>query len=118
MTTTRFSIACDPGAVVITHIRFTEGTETKKRPAVVLTDSSYHDSRADAVVVALSTQRGAIYYGDCDLHDWRDAGLPRPTKAKGVIQTIDRSTIERRLGVLSSSDLDRVKGSVRLILRL
>ena len=118
MTTTRFLTPCDPGAVVITRIRFTEGTETKKRPAVVLTDSSYHDSRADAVVVALSTQRGAIYYGDCDLHDWRDAGLPRPTKAKGVIQTIDRSTIERRLGALSSSDLDRVKGSVRLILCL
>lgn len=116
--TTPSSIPCDPGAVVITRIRFAEGTETKKRPAVVLTDSSYHDSRADAIVVALSTQRGAVYYGDCDLHDWREAGLPRPTKAKGVIQTIERSTIERRLGALSSSDLDRVKEGVRLILCL
>lgn len=116
--TTPSSIPCDPGAVVITRIRFTEGTETKKRPAVVLTDSSYHDSRADAIVVALSTQRGTVYYGDCDLHDWRESGLPQPTKAKGVIQTIDRSTIERRLGALSSSDLDRVRESVRLILCL
>ena len=118
MTTTRSSIPCDPGVVVLTHIRFAEGTETKKRPAVVLTDSSYHASRADAIVVALSTQRGAVYYGDCDLQDWREAGLPRPTKAKGVIQTIDRSSIERCLGALSSSDLDRVKESVRLILCL
>jgi mRNA interferase MazF len=116
--TTLSSIPCDPGAVVITRIRFTEGTETKKRPVVVLTDRSYHDSRADAIVVALSTQRGAVYYGDCDLHDWREAGLPLPTKAKGVIETIDRSKIERRLGVLSSSDLHRVKESVCLILCL
>ena len=118
MTTTRSSILCDPGAVVVTRIRFAEGTGTKRRPAVVLTDSPYHDSRADAIVVALSTQRGASYYGDCDLYDWRDAGLPRPTKAKGVLQTIDRSTIERQLGTLSSSDLDRVRDSVRLILCL
>jgi mRNA interferase MazF len=118
MTTTRFSIPCDPGAVVITRIRFTEGTETKKRPAVVLTNSSYHTSRADAIVMALSTQRGAAYYGDCDLADWRVAGLPQPTKAKGVIQTIDRATIEKRLGTLSPSDFDRVKESVRLVLCL
>ena len=118
MTTTRSSIPCDPGVVVLTRIRFAEGTETKKRPAVVLTNSQYHDSRADAIVVALSTQRGAMYYGDCDLQEWREAGLPRATKAKGVIQTIDRSTIERRLGALSPSDFDRVKEAVRLILCL
>jgi mRNA-degrading endonuclease toxin of MazEF toxin-antitoxin module len=116
--TTPSSILCDPGAVVLARIRFTEGTAAKKRPAVVLTDGLYHDSRADAIVVALSTQRAATYYGDCDLADWRVAGLPQPTKAKGVIQTIDRSTIERRLETLSSADLDRVKQSARLILCL
>jgi mRNA interferase MazF len=116
--TTPSSIPCDPGAVVITRIRFAEGTATKKRPAVVLTDGSYHDSRADAIVVALSTQRAATYYGDCDLADWQMAGLPQPTKAKGIIQTVDRSTIERRLGTLSPADFDRVEESVRLILCL
>lgn len=116
--TTPSSIPCDPGAVVITRIRFAEGTATKKRPAVVLTDGSYHDSRADAIVVALSTQRAATYYGDCDLADWQMAGLPQPTKAKGIVQTVDRATIERRLGTLSPADFDRVKDSVRLILCL
>jgi mRNA interferase MazF len=116
--TTPSSIPCDPGAVVITRIRFAEGTATKKRPAVVLTDGSYHDSRADAIVVALSTQRAATYYGDCDLADWQMAGLPQPTKAKGIIQTVDRSTVERRLGTLSPADFERVKESVRLILCL
>ena len=88
MTTTRFSIPCDPGVVVLTRIRFAEGTETKKRPAVVLTDSSYHASRADAIVVALSTQRGAVYYGDCDLQDWREAGLPDRQKPRALFRQL------------------------------
>ncbi len=112
------STDCEPGAVVVVRIRFAEGTGTKKRPAVVLTDSPYHGSRADAIVVALSTQRRAGYYGDCDLLDWRTAGLPQPTKAKGVVQTIQRTTVERRLGMLSQADFDRVKTSVHLILGL
>ena len=116
--TTRFSMPCDRGDVVIVRIRFTDGEGTKKRPAVIVSGEDYHESRSDAVMVALSTQRAVPYFGDCDLLEWRQAGLPQPTKAKGVIQTIDRSTIETRLGALSSGDYARVQDSIRGILGL
>lgn len=116
--TTPFSTLYEPGAVVSVRIRFTSGGGIKRRPAVVLTDDKYHQSRADAIVVALSTRVGVTYYGDCDLVNWRQAGLPLPTKAKGVVETIARSTVERRYGTLSPTDLRRVQDSVRLILGL
>jgi len=103
---------------VLVRFRFTGGQGTKRRPAVILTGDHYHNSRADAVMLALSTRRGDHYFGDCEIVDWQGAGLPQPTKAKGVIQTIEQRTVESRLGTLSANDFTRVKQSVRDILGL
>ena len=118
MTTTRFSTTYEPGAVVLVPFKFADGEATKKRPAVVLSVEAYHASRLDTVIVALTTNTRDSYYGDCNLNDWRAAGLPKPTKAKGVIQTMERQMIERRLGTLSAADLNSVKQSLRDILGL
>ncbi|MBN2456548.1 MAG: type II toxin-antitoxin system PemK/MazF family toxin [Sedimentisphaerales bacterium] len=107
-----------PGNVIIVRIRFTIGNITKRRPAVILTGTDYHNSRADAIVIALSTQVGNSYYGDYILKDWQTAGLPQPTKAKGVVETIDRTTIEQTLGNLSNNDFKNLKDCVRSILEL
>ncbi len=118
MTTTRFSTVCEPGAVVLVLFRFADGQAAKKRPAAILTGDAYHNSRMDAVMIALTTNLTDHYVGDCDLLDWQQAGLPQPTKSKGVIQTIERRMIDKRLGTLTSADLQRVKDSLRSILGL
>jgi hypothetical protein len=83
-----------------------------------MSGDDYHASRADAVVVALTTNMRGSYFGDCDLIDWQSAGLPRPSKAKGVIQTVEQATIERQYGKLAAPDFARVKDSIRRILEL
>lgn len=108
----------EPGTVVMVRIRFTAGSETKRRPAVILTGDDYHNSRADAIVVALSAQLANSYYGDYVLSDWRAAGLPQPSKAKGIIQTVDRATIERTFGTLSRRDLINLRKCIRSMLGL
>ena len=118
MTPTPSTIRFEPGTVVRVLIRFTSGQRTKKRPAVVLTSTPYHASRSDAIVLALSSQVGASYHGDCELVDWLSAGLPLPTKAKGVIETVDRLSIDHQYGILTADDLERIKDSVRTILGL
>jgi mRNA interferase MazF len=108
----------DPGTVVAVRIRFSDGVGVKRRPAVVLSDHPYHASRADAIVVALTTQMHTDYYGDCDIRDWREAGLPAASRSKGVIQTIERRAIERAYGTLSLLDFSRLQDSIRQILSL
>lgn len=115
---TTSSIHYDPGDVVMVRIRFTAGDRTKKRPAVILTSEDYHNSRADAVVVAVSCQCNTSYYGDYMFSDWKAAGLPLPSKAKGVIETIDRATIERTFGTLSQKDFNNLKDCTRSMLGL
>jgi len=115
---TTSSITYDPGDVVKVRIRFTAGDITKRRPAVILTGADYHKSRADTVVVAVSCQLGNSYYGDYVLEDWKTAGLPLSSKAKGVIETIDRNTIEGTFGKLSNRDFRQLKTCLRTMLGL
>lgn len=107
-----------PGDVVLVRIKFTANDQTKKRPAVILTNDNYHNSRADAIVVALSSKIDNPYYGDYYLLDWQSAGLPKPSKAKGIIETIDRTTIEKTFGTLSSNDFINLKDCIRTMLCL
>ena len=108
----------DRGDVVAVNIRFSAGEGVKRRPVVVLTGDDYHSSRADAIVIALTTNLSGSRFGDCDLVDWAIAGLPLPTRAKGTLSTIERATIEKRYGSLTAGDLSRVRESVRGILDL
>jgi mRNA interferase MazF len=107
-----------PGNVVMVRIKFTANDRTKRRPAVILTNDNYHNSRADAIVVALSSRLDNPYYGDYELSDWQAAGLPQPSKAKGIIQTIDRTTIEQTFGTLSDNDYNNLKDCIRTMLCL
>ena len=112
------TIRIEPGAVVRVEIRFTEGQGKTRRPAVVLSGDAYHASRIDTVVLALSSQMDVSYYGDCDLLDYRGAGLSAPTKAKGVIQTVAQASIDYQYGSLTADDFERIKDSLREILNL
>lgn len=112
------TIPIEPGAVVRVEIRFTEGQRKKRRPAVVLSGDAYHGSRADTVVLALSSKMDVTYHGDCELLDYKGAGLTAPTKAKGVIETVTQTSIDLRYGLLTTEDFERIKNSVREILNL
>ena len=113
MTTTLFSTTCEPGAVVYVNFRFAGQAGTKPRPVVVLSVNDYHASRIDAVILALTTKMDDSYFGDCELEDWQSANLPKPSKAKGVIQTIEQRSIRNRLGTLSANDYNRIKAALR-----
>ena len=100
-------------------MKFTDGSGSKPRPAVVVSSSQYHSVRQDAVIVALTSQTdGREYFGHCEIQAWEAAGLKCSTVAKGVIATVQRTAIRRELGTLAENDYDRVKDSLRSILAL
>lgn len=77
----------------------------------------YHAQHADAIVVALTTNKDN-HYGDCFLGDWKAAGLPQATKAKAFVTTVDRGTFDRKVGMLSATDFERLRDSIRMVLGL
>ena len=70
------------------------------------------------MIVPLTTRMSSAYFGDYDLVDWASAGLPQRSRAKGVLATIERATIEKLYGKLSDQDLDGIKSSLRSMLDL
>ncbi|MCH7930550.1 MAG: type II toxin-antitoxin system PemK/MazF family toxin [Proteobacteria bacterium] len=113
------SIPCNRGDVVLVPFKFADNDNIKRRPGIVVSVSAYHGTRADAIFVGLTTQGlNRQFFGDYVIRDWRAAGLPRQSKAKGVIQTIDRSVVVQRIGTLTPEDMTRLEATIRAILGL
>lgn len=112
---TTSTTALSPGTVVRVRIRFTSGTGSKIRPALVLTGTEYHDSRRDAIVLPLTSNRAVFYPADYDLADWQSAGLPVASKVKCSPETIERSSIAGIFGQVSANDLARIREGLRAV---
>lgn len=92
------------GDIVICQFPFTSGVVSKVRPALVL-----FDLEEDVLIcrVTSAQNRGSL---DVVLVDWKAAGLLRPSVARlDRVVTAEKSVLIRRLGVLSSRDMESVR---------
>ncbi|MBL8504619.1 MAG: type II toxin-antitoxin system PemK/MazF family toxin [Rhodocyclaceae bacterium] len=94
------------GEVVLVPFPFTDQSGTKKRPAVIVSASSYHAGRRDLVIMAITSQvRTPLGFGEALVNDWQAAGLIKPSVLKPVFATIEQGLVIRTLGALSAADL-------------
>lgn len=97
----RFSL----GDVVLVPFPFTDQSGTKKRPAVVVSSSSYNASRRDIVIMAITSQvRQPLAFGEALVADWQAAGLIKQSVLKPVFTTIEQHLVIRTMGRLSAAD--------------
>jgi len=92
------------GDVFICEFPFTSGAASKIRPALVL-----FDLQQDAIVCRITSvlRTGPL---DVRLNDWRTAGLLKPSIARlDRIVSAEKAVFLRRLGALSTPDLDAVR---------
>lgn len=106
------------GDVVLAHVVFTDGTSTKKRPAIVVSGSKYHKEREEIIVIAISSNTKRTLFGDVLLQEWQRAGLLYPSTATGIFFTIKKDLVEKRLGTLTSADLTAVEKNLNEVLEL
>ena len=92
------------GEIFICQFPFTAGTESKIRPALVL-----FDLQQDAVICRVTSviRTGTL---DVTLHNWKAAGLLKPSVARlDRLVTAEKTIFLRRLGVLGAADLAAVR---------
>jgi len=106
------------GDVVLVEFVFSDELGTKLRPAVIVSSSAYIKSRQEIVIAALTSNVARHLLGDHIVADWRGAGLLFPSVVTGIIRTVKRSMIRRKLGSLAQPDLDAVSGALRRSLGL
>ena len=94
------------GDVVVAAFRGSE--QTKIRPAVVLSTAVYHH-RPDVVIGLITTQAPQpVTPTDCELIDWRQAGLHQPSFFRLYAVTLTQREV-RPIGRLSDTDWQSVR---------
>ena len=90
------------GDVVLVPFPFSDQTTAKKRPAVIISSSTYNDTSRDIVIMAITSQaRGNIGIGECMIEGWQSAGLLKSSAIKSAISTIEQGLVLKILGRLS-----------------
>lgn len=99
--------AYERGDIVLVPFPFTDQTTTKKRPAVIISSNNYNNASPDIVIMAITSQTEKTFrIGECMIRKWEEAGLLKPSSIKPAISTIEQKLVLKKLGRLSSEDLD------------
>lgn len=106
------------GDVVLVGFVFAEESGKKFRPAAVVSAPAYHRARQEVVVVAITSNIRRRLFGDHLITDWKGAGLLFPSVATGILRTIKRAMIGRKLGSLAKADLEAIDRELRRCLGL
>jgi mRNA interferase MazF len=110
------------GRVVVVDVPFSDFTETKRRPALILSAEVLHSKLPDVIVCPISSQ--PRYFdrpgpGDQPLRHWKRIGLRHPSTARtSKILSVEKKLVARNLGTLPGEDLQQVEETLRNTLGL
>ena len=100
------------GDVYLADVVFTDGSEIKKRPVVIVSGKEYNNKRDEIIVSAITSNIIRKIYGDIPIKNWSEAGLLYPSVATGLLFTIKKDLLGKRLGNLSEVDLIDLNNSI------
>jgi len=112
----------DRGQVVVVDVPFSNGTGTKPRLALIVSDRSFHISLPDVIVCPISSQ--PRYYakpgpGDCPIRTWRALNLRYASTVRvSKILSVDKKIIRKKLGILAQADMADVVSALAAALRI
>ncbi|GBC94416.1 hypothetical protein HRbin16_00197 [bacterium HR16] len=105
------------GDVILVSIAFSGATGYKKRPAVIISTDAFNLAGTKLIVAAVTSNISPPFRpGDTLLNDWNEAGLLKPSAVRGVLATVDKLDVIRRLGRLSNDDFTLVMEGIGSIL--
>lgn len=101
-----------PGDILLIPFPFTDLTDAKQRPAVVLSSSRFNRMHHDVIIAAI-TSRVPRTLGDDEYllskDEQKSAGLPKPSLVKvGKIVALDQTLTKKRLGRLSADTIENL----------
>jgi mRNA interferase MazF len=105
-----------PFDVVVVPFPFTDAAQTKRRPALVLSQHANFGHKIDHSVLAMITSQKHVPWPlDCELINKKQSGLTATSVVRMKLFTLDNRFIIKKIGRLSDSDQKKVKQSLSLI---
>jgi len=107
------------GTVILARIPYSDLTQVKKRPALIISSQSYYERYGDVLLIGLTGQKKpSPFKTDIQIHDWQIAGLPKSSFIKPGLFTLMHNQIEREFGQLSAQDKNNIQTFLREMLSL
>ena len=97
------------GSIVLVRYPFSDLTNSKIRPAVVVGTS--HPSQ-DVLIVPVTSRVDRLQSGEFVMDDWQAAGLNVASAIKRGIFTIHQDLLIKRVGTVSVKDLEKLEQSL------
>lgn len=103
----------DPFTVVTVPFPFSDSKKLKKRPSVVISDSSFNRKVGQSVLAMITSAKNSAWPLDTRLVDIKSAGLPVPSVVRMKFFTVDHRLILDQLGTLSRGDQEKLAGNLK-----
>ena len=104
---------------VVVPFPFTDKAATKRRPALVLSDSPLFNAPIGHSVMAMvTTATHSDWPLDVSINDLAAAGLTAPSIVRMKLFTFDHVLIVKRIGTLSDRDAEVVRETLRQLFKL
>jgi mRNA interferase MazF len=112
-------MVCDAGDVVIVPFPFTDGPETKRRPALVISPSNFNRASGHAIMVMITAADRSSWPGDVPLdpNTSEQLGLTKPCIIRMKFFTIDNRLIVKGLALLPAPQCNQVRAFLDRLLR-
>jgi mRNA interferase MazF len=99
-----------PFDVVVVPFPFTDSAQTKRRPALVLSqNTTFGDKIGHSVLAMITSQKNDPWPLDSAIQNQKQSGLTAPSVVRMKLFTLDDRLILRKIGRLSQKDQDQVK---------
>ena len=95
--------------VVAVFYPFIEGTEAKKRPALIVSSEALHETHHVYWAAMITTAKAGVRPGDIAIADCREAGLPEDCVIRlSRVTTVSDVQISHRTGSVVPKDREAV----------
>ena len=105
--------------VVVVPFPFTDRATTKRRPALILSDTqTYNRPVGQAVMAMITSAKNSDWPLDFEIQDLDAAGLPSASIVRMKLFTLDEQLIIRKAGTLGEIDQIKATEVLRQLLNL
>jgi mRNA interferase MazF len=98
---------CSRYDVVAVPFPFVDKNETKRRPALVLSNKKFNRNN-HTILAMITTKSKPAWPGDSQIKDYADAGLRFPCLVRFKFFTLDNRLLQKRIGHLSQKDSNKI----------
>ena len=110
------TVTYEPFDVVVVPFPFTDSAQTKRRPALVLSqNTNFGDKIGHSVLAMITSRKNDPWPLDCGIMSKKRSGLTAPSVVRMKLFALDNRFIIKKIGHLSESNQEQVKQSLSQI---